>query len=66
MAVGPVCRYLAYHRFHFLYTDDSKKGGSAATQPATDTRVKVLVHSNPPYHTIKRAELAGINIGMQP
>jgi ribonuclease HI len=54
----------------FVYTDGSKKGGSsplgaAATHPASDTRIKILVTSTPPSHTINRAELAGIDIGLQ-
>jgi hypothetical protein len=40
--------------------------GAAATHPASDTRIKILVNnSTPPSHTIKRAELAGIDIAIQ-
>jgi ribonuclease HI len=52
------------------YTDSSKKGGpsplgAAATHPASDTRIQILVTFTPPIHTINRAEVAGIDIGLQ-
>jgi ribonuclease HI len=38
--------------------------GAAATDPASDTRIKIMVNSTPPSHTINRAELAGTDIGL--
>jgi hypothetical protein len=51
-------------------TDGSKQGGSsplgaAATHPASDTLVKILVTSTPPSHNTYRVELAGIDNGLQ-
>jgi hypothetical protein len=63
--------FLARNWQDFVYTDGSKKGGSSplggpTTHPATDARVKIMVNSTPPSHTINsRAELAGIDIGLQ-
>jgi ribonuclease HI len=61
---------LAWTWQDFVYTDGSKKGGNsplgaAATLPASDTRIKILVTSTPLSHTINRAELASIDIGLQ-
>jgi ribonuclease HI len=52
------------------YTNGSKKGGpsslgAAATHPASDTRINILVTSTPLSRTINRAELAGIDICLQ-
>jgi ribonuclease HI len=61
---------LAWNWQDFVYTDGSNKGGSsplgaAATHPASDTRIKILVTSTPPSHTMNRAELVGMDIGLQ-
>jgi ribonuclease HI len=60
---------LAWNWQDFVYTDGSKRGGSsplgaAATHPVSDAKIKILVTSTPPSHTINHAELAGIDIGL--
>jgi hypothetical protein len=40
-------------------------GTAADAPPAGVTRVKTLVTSTPPSHTINRAKLAGIDVGLQ-
>jgi ribonuclease HI len=67
---SPTKGELARNWQDLVYTDGFKKGGpyslgTAATHPASDTRVKILVTSTPPSHTINRVELAGINVGLQ-
>jgi ribonuclease HI len=70
LTYSPTRGDLSWIREDFVYTYGSKKGGpspvgAAATHPASDTRIKILVTSTPPSHTINRAELAGIDIGLQ-
>jgi hypothetical protein len=70
LTYSPIRGVLAWNWHDFVYIDDSKKGGSSplgavATHPVLDTRVKILVPSTPPSHTINRAELAGTDIGLQ-
>jgi hypothetical protein len=43
---------------------DTSPLGAAATHPASGTRIKILVTSTPPSHTIDRVELACIDIGL--
>jgi ribonuclease HI len=61
---------LAWNWQDFVYTYGSKKGsssslGGAATHPVSETKIKILVTSTPPSHTINRAEISGIDIGLQ-
>jgi ribonuclease HI len=70
LTYSPTRGELAWNWQDFGYRDGSKKGGpsplgAAATHPASDSRIKILVSSTPPSHTINRAELAGIDIGLQ-
>jgi hypothetical protein len=70
LTYSPTIGNLAWNWQDFVYTDCSKKGGNsplgaAATHPASDTRIKILVTSTPPSLTINRVELAGIDIGLQ-
>jgi hypothetical protein len=60
----------AWNWHDIVYTEGSKKGGSSplrtlATHHAIDTRVKLMVNSSPSFHTINRAELTGMDIGLQ-
>jgi hypothetical protein len=54
----------------FVYTYVSREGGSAplgaaATYPSTNTSLKILVTCTPPTHTISRAELQAIDLGLK-
>jgi ribonuclease HI len=60
---------LGTDRTSFTQTAQKRKAthtlGVAATHPASDTRIEIMVTSTPPSHTVNRAELASIDIGLQ-
>jgi hypothetical protein len=61
------CLEMAGLRIHIRLQEERPLPLRAAdTHPASDTRIKILVTSTPPSHTINRAELAGIDIDLQP
>jgi hypothetical protein len=68
LTYSPTRGALAWDLQDFVYTDGSKKGapplGGAATHPASNARVEIQVTSTPLPHTINRAELAGIDVGI--
>jgi hypothetical protein len=54
----------------FVYMDGSKKRGSAplraaATRPSSRTSLRILITSTPQAHTINRAKLAAIDLGLK-
>jgi hypothetical protein len=70
MTYSPTRGELAWKWQDPVYTDGSMKGvpsplGEAATHPASDTHIICLVTSTTPSHTLNRAELSGIDIGLQ-
>jgi hypothetical protein len=53
------------HAIPCVHGLSSSQLGAAATHPATDTHVKIMVSSTPPSHTTIRAELACIDVDLQ-